>query len=111
MSFLGELTGPYRQARPAHRRLCVGLAFVAHKPGHQSWAVAKHKGATVQCSQKNTLPQPGRRLRPLWHTSPTEDAVRLASDGDIGLSEPEAARRLTATGLNELIERGGRSPG
>ncbi len=46
-----------------------------------------------------------------WHTLSGADAVeRLESDAIGGLASDEAARRLTRDGLNELAERGRKSP-
>jgi Ca2+-transporting ATPase len=46
-----------------------------------------------------------------WYKlEPTEVLSQLGSDTGYGLSEAEAARRLTQYGPNELIERGAKSP-
>ncbi len=46
-----------------------------------------------------------------WHTlEPREALLRLRVDGECGLTEEEAAKRLAETGPNELRERGVRSP-
>ncbi len=46
-----------------------------------------------------------------WHTlEPPEALLRLGVDGESGLTEEEAARRLAESGPNELAERGVRSP-
>ena len=47
-----------------------------------------------------------------WHTLELPDALRrLGVDGERGLGEDEAARRLAESGPNEISGRGGRSPG
>ncbi len=46
-----------------------------------------------------------------WHAlEPPETLLRLGVDGESGLTEEEAARRLAESGPNELAERGVRSP-
>jgi Ca2+-transporting ATPase len=58
-----------------------------------------------------TVPPTASPIPGTWHTLPSTEVARaLATDGLTGLSDAEAARRLTANGPNELVERGGRSP-
>lgn len=46
-----------------------------------------------------------------WHTLDTESALKkLQSDPTRGLSSSQAAEHLAENGLNELVERGGRTP-
>ncbi|MFQ6057709.1 MAG: cation-translocating P-type ATPase [Anaerolineae bacterium] len=48
---------------------------------------------------------------PAWHRlKASEVLARLGSDGERGLSQAEAARRLMEHGPNELVERGLKSP-
>ncbi len=46
-----------------------------------------------------------------WHAQSKEDVLRvLETDAQQGLSEPEAAKRLSSHGSNELVEQGIKSP-
>lgn len=57
------------------------------------------------------IPESSSKTQPLWHSLSVSDALEtLKTNPETGLSDSEATQRLQTYGLNELIDRGVKSP-